>query len=64
VLLNLIINAEQAMLGRTAAGRWCFEAARLRQRRRDARVNDDGPGVPEDVQPKIFDPFLHDEGSG
>ena len=29
-------------------------------------VNDDGPGVPEEVQPKIFDPFFttKDVGKG
>ena len=29
-------------------------------------INDDGPGVPDDVQPKIFDPFFttKDVGKG
>ncbi len=27
-------------------------------------VNDDGPGVPEDVQPKIFDPFFTTKAVG
>ena len=59
VLLNLIINAEQAMLG--ANGRGTLIVRTWHDVDRDAvvlEVNDDGPGVPEDVQPRIFDPFF------
>jgi len=59
VLLNLVINAEQAMLSANGRGvlvvRTWFEAGH------DAvvvEINDDGPGIPEDVQAKIFDPFF------
>jgi two-component system cell cycle sensor histidine kinase/response regulator CckA len=59
VLLNLIINAEQAMLG--AHGRGTLIVRTWHDADRDAvvlEVNDDGPGVPEDVRPRIFDPFF------
>src|SRR5919108_3763889 len=59
VLLNLIINAEQAML--SAHGRGTLILRTWHDLDADAvvlEVNDDGPGVPEDVQPKIFDPFF------
>jgi signal transduction histidine kinase len=59
VLLNLIINAEQAMLG--ASGRGTLILRSWHDMEGDAvilEVNDDGPGVPEDVQPRIFDPFF------
>jgi len=59
VLLNLIINAEQAMLG--ANGRGSMVLRSWHDFDNDTvmlEVNDDGPGVPEDVQPKIFDPFF------
>jgi len=59
VLLNLIINAEQAMLG--ANGRGAMVLRSWHDFDNDTvilEVNDDGPGVPEDVQPKIFDPFF------
>jgi signal transduction histidine kinase len=67
VLLNLIINAEQAMIG--ANGRGILILRTWHDPERDAvilEVNDDGPGVPEDVQPKIFDPFFttKDVGKG
>jgi signal transduction histidine kinase/CheY-like chemotaxis protein len=59
VLLNLIINAEQAMIG--AHGRGALIVRTWHDADRDAvilEVNDDGPGVPDDVQPRIFDPFF------
>jgi PAS domain S-box-containing protein len=59
VLLNLIINAEQAMIG--AHGRGTLILRTWHDPERDAvvlEVHDDGPGVPDDVQPKIFDPFF------
>src|SRR6185436_12573873 len=59
VLLNLIINAEQAML--SAHGRGMLIVRTWHDADRDAvilEVNDDGPGVPDEVQPKIFDPFF------
>jgi len=59
VLLNLIINAEQAML--TANGRGTLVVRTWHDATREAvllEINDDGPGVPPDVQAKIFDPFF------
>jgi two-component system NtrC family sensor kinase len=59
VLLNLIINAEQAMLG--ASGRGILVVRTWHDAEREAvvlEINDDGPGIPGDVQPKIFDPFF------
>jgi two-component system cell cycle sensor histidine kinase/response regulator CckA len=59
VLLNLIINAEQAMIG--ANGRGTLIMRTWHDADRDSvvlEVNDDGPGVPDDVQPRIFDPFF------
>ena len=59
VLLNLIINAEQAMLGTNGRGTLILRT--WHDAEADAvvlEVNDDGPGVPEDVQPRIFDPFF------
>jgi len=59
VLLNLVINAEQAMLG--ANGRGTLIVRTWHEPDRDAvvlEVHDDGPGVPTDVQAKIFDPFF------
>jgi len=59
VLLNLLINAEQAMIG--AHGRGTLVVRTWHDADRDAivlEVNDDGPGIPEEVQGRIFDPFF------
>ena len=59
VLLNLIINAEQAML--SAHGRGMLVVRTWHDPERECvtlEINDDGPGVPDDVQDKIFDPFF------
>ena len=59
VLLNLIINAEQAML--TANGRGTLVVRSWHDVEREAivlEINDDGPGIAEELQPKIFDPFF------
>jgi signal transduction histidine kinase/CheY-like chemotaxis protein len=59
VLLNLIINAEQAMLA--ASGRGTLVVRTWHDAERESvtlEINDDGPGIPDDVQPKIFDPFF------
>ena len=59
VLLNLVINAEQAMVA--ANGRGTLILRTWHDHDRGAvvlEVNDDGPGVPDDVQPRIFDPFF------
>ena len=67
VLLNLIINAEQAMLAARGHGtlvmRSWYDAARGMV---TLELNDDGPGVPDDVQTKIFEPFFttKDVGKG
>jgi PAS domain S-box-containing protein len=67
VLLNLIINAEQAMI--STHGRGTLILRSWHDPERDSvilEVNDDGPGVPDEVQPRIFDPFFttKDVGKG
>ena len=59
VLLNLVINAEQAML--SAHGRGILVVRTWHDHEHDAvviEINDDGPGVPDELQPKVFDPFF------
>jgi signal transduction histidine kinase/CheY-like chemotaxis protein len=59
VLLNLVINAEQAMLA--ANGRGTLVVRSWHDVDREAvvlEINDDGPGIADELQPKIFDPFF------
>jgi PAS domain S-box-containing protein len=59
VLLNLVINAEQAMV--SSHGRGTLVLRTWYDAERESvvlEINDDGPGIPEDVQPRIFDPFF------
>jgi signal transduction histidine kinase/CheY-like chemotaxis protein len=59
VLLNLIINAEQAMISSHGRGTLVLHSWHNLERESVVlEVSDDGPGVPEDVQPRIFDPFF------
>ncbi len=59
VILNLVINAEQAMVN--AHGRGTLVVRSWQEIERDVvlvEFADDGPGVPDELLAKIFDPFF------
>jgi signal transduction histidine kinase len=59
VLLNLIINAEQAMVSTNGRGTLVVRTWHdIEQESVILEINDDGPGIPDELQPKIFDPFF------
>jgi signal transduction histidine kinase len=65
VLLNLMVNAEQAMID--AHGRGTLVLRSWQDTERDAvvlEVADDGPGVPKDMESRIFDPFFTTKAVG
>jgi two-component system cell cycle sensor histidine kinase/response regulator CckA len=65
IVLNLLINAEQAMVD--AHGRGTLRLRSWAEPDRDAvvlEVNDDGPGVPEEMQARVFDPFFTTKAVG
>jgi two-component system, NtrC family, sensor kinase len=69
-MLNLILNASQAIGEMPGAGGQKKGRISIRSRRDDGwaeiRVQDTGPGIPEEVRSKIFDPFFttKDPGKG
>ena len=66
VLINLVTNAEHAVLGRQPA--IIALATQSREGWVQLSVDDSGPGVPDAVRHRIFDPFFTtkgpDEGTG
>jgi PAS domain S-box-containing protein len=62
VVLNLIVNAEQAIVltrGEEAGiGRILIRTRRLAGDHLSMEVTDDGPGIPPEIVPRIFDPFF------
>ena len=63
VLLNLLINARQAMLGR--GGSITIKASDVEgENSVRIQVIDTGPGIPEKLLPKIFQPFFTTKGTG
>src|SRR5688572_8944454 len=59
VLLNLLINAEQACIGANGRGTIVLRTSHDTERGSLVlEVSDDGPGIPEERQGKVFDPFF------
>jgi nitrogen fixation/metabolism regulation signal transduction histidine kinase len=65
VIVNLVRNAMQAILG---AGRESGSVTVTLSARDESfwvlDVDDDGPGIPEDLRPLIFDPYVTTKGTG
>ncbi len=63
VLVNLLTNALQAIPGGPKPGRIAL-ATRADDGWAEARVSDDGTGIPPDVQPDVFQPSFSTKTSG
>ena len=69
VVNNLVVNAQQAMTEASSAGKSAGQgritvATRTAGDRLELSVSDDGPGIPADVLPKIFEPLFSTKGFG
>ena len=58
VVLNLLANAEQALLEDRGQGHVWIRTHRMGSNRISLEVSDDGPGIPTEVASRIFDPFF------
>ena len=58
VILNLLINAEQALCEAKGAGRVTIRTRQSPTGRLSIEVADDGPGIPPEIASRVFDPFF------
>src|SRR6204780_3708514 len=63
VVLNLLANAEQALLEDRGRGHVWIRTHRIGGNRISLEVTDDGPGIPTEVGSRIFDPFFTTKAS-
>lgn len=63
-LLNLIVNAEQAIRQTKESGHIWIRTKPIPENRIALEVADDGPGVPPEVILRIFDPFFTTKPAG
>jgi signal transduction histidine kinase len=61
VLMNLLINAQQAL---EPDGGTVRIATGMSNGFLELRVSDTGPGIPPEIQPKIFEPFFTTKPAG
>ncbi|MGH9707596.1 MAG: hybrid sensor histidine kinase/response regulator, partial [Candidatus Acidiferrales bacterium] len=58
VVLNLLVNAEQAVLEARGQGKIFIRTRKQSSDRVSVEISDDGPGVPREHASRIFDPFF------
>jgi len=64
VVLNLLMNAEQALLQERGQGKVKIKTRLADGDRIALEISDDGPGVPREIASRIFDPFFTTKPSG
>ncbi len=64
ILLNIVLNAEQAMRSAGLHGRLSIRTLRAGTSDVAVEIQDDGPGVPEALAGRIFEPFFTTKNVG
>lgn len=63
-ILNLLINAEQAIRSGRGHGRIHIRTRKISNSRSYIEVSDDGPGIPREIAARVFEPFFTTKPSG
>ena len=64
VLINLLSNARHALEEQSRGGVICLRTRRMNDRRVLLEVEDNGPGIPQAIQARIFDLFFTTKPAG
>lgn len=64
IVLNVVLNAEQAMRNRNGRGRLWVRTLRVGTSAIAVEIQDDGPGVPPALTGQIFEPFFSTKNVG
>ena len=64
VFLNLLVNAEQALMQSRGGGRVSIRTYQPSPQRVAIEVADDGPGISREIASRIFDPFFSTKAPG
>ena len=64
VLMNLLINAQQALMEIEQDRSIEIRAAIVKENRIAITVNDNGPGIPDSIQDRVFEPFFTTKPEG
>jgi two-component system NtrC family sensor kinase len=64
VVLNLLVNAEQALLGDRGSGHVWIRTYGVSGDRIALEVSDDGPGIAPGIASRVFDPFFTTKPAG
>lgn len=64
VIINLVINAQQAMQEQSGERRLTIRTSTAGPDHLEIEVEDNGPGIPDDIRRRIFEPFFTTKAQG